>query len=245
MMHIADIVAWYERERVPSVSAERAQELYFQFHPRTAFLKMLPAGASVVDIGAGDGSLSVFREWPEPQRRDLRMFAYSIEKGERFDAFEGYEISDWNRSPPRFGERLFDAIVCCHFIEHIDDPLSFVAWARERLADGGRLYLEWPSVHSIDLPSLQQVRDAGVPLVISRYDDDNTHKNDVPDRQALRAAFEGDGFDIEQDGIVRLPWLEEELLANFREAQDPFPRQAAFWSMTRWSQFIVAAKRGS
>lgn len=244
-MDIDDIVAWYNRARTPRISAERAQELYFQFHPRTAFLKMLPPGATVADIGAGDGSLSVFRTWPSPSREDLRMFAYSIEKGERFDAFEGYELSDWNLSPPQFGGRLFDAVVCCHFIEHIDDPLSFVRWAQERMAVGGRLYVEWPSAHSVHLPTLQQLRDAGLSLVIARYDDDNTHQNAIPDRGRFSEALAASGFDVEQEGIIRLPWLEEEMMANFRTAEDPFPRQAAYWSMTRWSQFVVASKRAA
>lgn len=238
-MNIEEIVTWYQRKRTPQISAARAQELYFQFHPRTAFLKMLPVGATVADIGAGDGSLSVFRKWPEPARDDLRLHAYSIEKGKHFDAFESYEISDWNVVQPEFGGTLFDAVVCAHFIEHIADPNSLADWARRKLASGGSVYVEWPSEHSTDLPSRKELLDAGVPLVISRYHDDATH-GELPGRGTVCKSFSENGFEVEQVGIIHLPWIEDQLMANLRDSDDAFPRQAAFWSMSRWSQFVVA-----
>ena len=59
---VEEIQAWYDRPRRASLPKDRVMELYFTFHPRTAFLKMLPQAAVVADIGAGDGSLSVFRK---------------------------------------------------------------------------------------------------------------------------------------------------------------------------------------
>lgn len=240
-MNIEDIVTWYRRERKPQGSGGRAQELYFQCHPRTAFLKMLPLGAKVADIGAGDGSLSVFRGWPEPARKDLRLHAYSIEKGEHFDAFDSYEISDWNLAQPEFGGMTFDAIVSAHFIEHIDDPTSLVAWAARKLAPGGTAYVEWPSEHALSLPSKRDLAAAGVDLVISRFDDDNTHQA-LPDRKQIENAIAVAGMHLVATGLVHLPWLEDELMAHFRDAGDRFPAQAAFWSWTRWSQYLVFEK---
>lgn len=237
-MVIEEIKAWFDRPRKTQVDKNRVMELYFTHHPRTSFLKTLPMGAMVADIGAGDGSLSVFRGWPSPERKDLRLYAYSIEKGRLFDEFEGYEISDWNTAPPDFDGNTFDAVICAHFIEHIADPASFVDWAAAKLNPGGRIYLEWPSPNSLDLPSRTELEKAGVPLVISRFDDDHTHR-DLPDRDAIIAAFLAKGFLIEARGIVRLPWLEDEMLAHFRDADDGFPRQAAFWSYSGWSQYLV------
>jgi SAM-dependent methyltransferase len=216
-------------------------ELYFTFHPRTAFLKTLPAGSKVVDIGAGDGSLSVFREWPSPDRKDLKMYAYSIEKGRLFDKFEGFEISDWNTAPPNFNGEKFDAIICAHFIEHIADPLSFGEWAAQKLNRGGRIYLEWPSPNSLELPSRADLESAGVPLMISRFDDDGTHR-ELPDRDAVIDSLKILGFSVDTQGIVRLPWLEDEMLAHFKKSDDGFARQAAFWSYAGWSQYLVITK---
>ena len=70
-MTVAEIVEWFGRPRQPVLDGGDAIELYNRLHPRTAFLKMLPPNAVVADIGAGDGSLSVFRQWPAPARGDL------------------------------------------------------------------------------------------------------------------------------------------------------------------------------
>jgi len=48
------------------------------------------------------------------------------------------------------------------------------------------------------------------------------------------------GFSIDARGIVRLPWLEDEMLAHYKHSADGFYRQAAFWSYTGWCQYIVA-----
>lgn len=242
-MDVEKIVAWYRAPRKASIPASKALELYFQFHPRTAFLKTLPARAVVVDIGAGDGSLSTFRGWPEPARRDLRLYAYSLEKGEHFDAFDGYETGDWNLARPVFEGLRFDGIVSAHFIEHIDDAATFVDWAARKLAPGGRAYVEWPSPASLDLPPLSALHEAGVPLVISRFDDDCTHQH-LPDRDAVVAHAVRAGLKVSASGSIRLPWLEDELLAGFRDSPDRFPAQAAFWSWTQWSQYLVLEQSG-
>ena len=114
-MQTEQISSWFHKPRKSKLGKERVVELYFTFHPRTSFLKTLPTGAHVVDIGAGDGSLSMFMDWPPPERRDLTLYAYSIEKGRLFDQFKRFEISDWNEAPPEFGGQKFDAIVCAHF----------------------------------------------------------------------------------------------------------------------------------
>jgi SAM-dependent methyltransferase len=238
-----EICAWFGKARQPTVDETRVAQLYFTFHPRTAFLKTLGPAAEVVDIGAGDGSLAVFRSWPQPAREDLKMYAYSIEKGRYFDDFSGYEISDWNASRPDFGGKCFDAIVCAHFIEHIQDPASLVVWAASKLRKRGRIYLEWPSANSLSLPSRKELEELGVPLIISRFDDDDTHQV-LPDGDAIVEAMRDSGFTIESRGIVRLPWLEDEMLAHFKDSADGFYRQAAFWSHTGWCQYVVAELRG-
>lgn len=243
-MHADEIVKWFNKPRQSALRPEQVMELYFTFHPRTAFLKNLPHEASLLDLGAGDGSLSVFKGWPQPSRQDLSMYAYSIEKGERFDDFAAYEISDWNVAPPTFGGRRFDAIISAHFIEHVDDPRSVAPWAASVLGDGGRIFIEWPSEDATELPERNELVGRGVDLLISNYRDDNTHQR-LPKREIVLSSLRLSGFVIEQQGIVRLPWLEDEMMAHFSKSADPFPRQAAFWSWTGWSQFIIASYKPS
>src|ERR1051326_8142890 len=130
--------------RAPFVGFDDAIRAMHEFSPRCRFVKTLPHGASLLDAGAGDGSLRVYRDWPEPTRKDLRMFAWAGEKGGGFDHYDGSEVGAWPEAPPNFAGRAFDAILAANFIEHIDDPIAFVTWAASRLTPNGRIYLEWP-----------------------------------------------------------------------------------------------------
>src|SRR5665213_302042 len=63
--------------REPFLTSDDAIRSLHAFGPRCRFIKTLPAGATVLDAGAGEGSLQVYRHWPDPPRNDLRMFAWA------------------------------------------------------------------------------------------------------------------------------------------------------------------------
>ena len=98
--------------------------------------------------------------------------------------------------------------------------------------------MEWPSERSLNLPSRSELLGAGVDLVISRFDDDDTHEA-IPSREFLKAIAADLDLLLVNEGIARVPWLEEELMASYRNSEDRFPVQAAFWSWTGWSQFLI------
>lgn len=241
-MDIDALVAWFRRGRSARLPRQRAIENFYQYLPRTAFLKTLKADARVLDVGAGDGSLELFRNWLEPRRPDLKMYAYSLEKGRRFDAYAGYELGNWEAGPPRFDGVAFDAIIACHFIEHVGDPHAFLDWAGGRLQAGGRIYVEWPSPESLRLPLRTDLLERGVDVIISNFHDDSTHRQ-LPDRAELLARLERAGWLIDQQGLIKLPFFEEELLARCDETPaDPVAKLSAFWSRTRWAQYFIASK---
>lgn len=236
-----DLLAWLRAPRKPSARYEEVVEILHQTNERTRFLKQLPHAAAVLDAGAGDGSLERFRSWLQPRRGDLRMYAYGAERGERFDSYDAHEMGCWPQQPPSFGGERFDAVIACHFVEHLDDPAGFVRWAVGRLTEHGRIYLEWPSEHSLDLPPRDHFVSAGIPLVISRFDDDKTHK-ELPKSSDVCAALAAAGARVEVSGVIRYPWLEDELLAHWQQGvADSYALQAAFWSRTMWSQFVIGS----
>lgn len=240
-MDLDQITEWYLRPRQAQLDDGALQRLYAMLHPRTAFLKMLPRRSRVLDLGAGDGSLSALLRWPEPDRSDLECHAYGLEKGELFDAFATWELGDWNVARPDFAGMHFDAVLCSHFIEHIAEPHTLAAWLGERVSANGRVYIEWPSDNALRQPRQPDAKAAGVNLMITHFHDDATHRG-LPSKAAVVQGLEAAGFEIESSGVIRMPWLEDQFMAAFRDAEDPFGRQAAFWLASGWSQYLVAVK---
>ncbi len=62
---------------------------------------------------------------------------------------------------------FFDAVVFCHVIEHLDNGLSVLEQLSAKMKKGGRIYIEFPSVKSLSLPSMKGTLN---------FCDDTTHK---------------------------------------------------------------------
>jgi SAM-dependent methyltransferase len=231
--------------REPLLTFDDAVRCLHAFGPRCRFIKTLPAGAMLLDVGAGDGSSQVFRHWPEPPRNDLRMFAWAKVEGSSFDLYEGSEVGIWPASPPAFDGRRFDAIMAANFIEHIDDPIAFVRWAIARLTQRGRLYLEWPRPEAKFLPTATELAALGLPIMAGNYFDDATHRPAVPDFGAVSAAIAGFGLALRESGIVGVPFVDQELAIHATRGHDTVSLTMAYWSMTGWCQYLVAEHAGS
>ena len=236
------IVRWFHEEhQLAFKDDEKVMLHYQQCHPRTLFLKTLPAGATLLDLGAGEGSMHIFRSWPPPAREDVRLYAFSLEKGKHFDSYDGYELGDWDQQQPDFGGMQFDAIFSSHFIEHIQQPGSLAAWAASRLNPGGRLFTEWPSEASLQTPEHRQLLAHGIDLQIGTFFDDFTHVA-LPSTEFVHSSIRHAGLEIENAGTIRLPVFETELLDLFRRTHNSIALQFAYWSFTGWCQYAIASK---
>ena len=242
MQYAEDLLEWFRNGDSVWFDHGDAVEYLAASHPRTMFVKSLRRHAVLLDVGAGNGSLEVLRDWPSPCRRDLKFLAYAMDQGERFCHYDQFELGEWPNRKPTFDNIQFDAIVSSHFIEHIDDPDEFIDWMADRLQLGGRVYVEWPSEVSLELPESAYFRERDVPIMISNFFDDNTHKQ-IPERAEVCRRFEQNGMRILQQGTISNPFVEQELLAHHKLGMaSAFDVQSAFWSHTGWAQFVVASK---
>ncbi len=230
---------WFHADRRRTLTDSQTIEAFHLLSPRCRFIKTLPAGAAVLDIGAGDGALHIYRDWPHFRRRDLRIFAYAGERGINFDRYDGCEIGRWPQQPPGFGDTRFAAIQACNFIEHIDEPLRFVRWAAERLAPHGRLYLEWPRPVSAQLPSATELRALGIPVMTGNYFDDATHRAEMPLTRDVLRELDTAGIEVEAWGIVSVPFVDGELASASCTLGDVVGATMAYWSFTEWCQYVV------
>ena len=237
----ADLADWLRKPRTRLLKSRDLDQALNWAHPRAQFIKTLPRDAHVLDFGAGDGGLVVFRSWPAPKREDLTFYGYSLEPIARARAYQAVEIARFEDQAPQFGGRRFEAVFCSHVIEHLSDPDAFLDWAKQALVARGRLYLEWPAQTTLALPGRNELLAHGVDVMVSNFFDDASHQV-LPDRSALIAGLEARGFAIEQVGIIRLPLFEDELLAHDQREPNSGYRLQAYWSYTGWCQFIVAQK---
>ncbi len=239
--HLKALSEWYHGELRSVLPAGEVLERFHAQHPRCLFLKGLPARASVLDMGSGDGALSILREWPAPARPDLRLYAFSLDKGKYFDSYNGFEIGDWEQAPPRFEGRSFDAIFSSHFIEHIKSPGDFFHWVASRLKPGGWLFAEWPAPASKVAPTIDQLSSVGFPPLVGNFHDDRSHR-ELPSMEAVQASLLGAGLRPSTQATIKLPLFEDELLAHYRVTGDLTSLQFAYWLRTGWCQYVTAQK---
>lgn len=236
---LESIKRWFEQDVRSVIPPHEVLEHYHAQHPRAIFMKTLPAGATLLDVGAGDGGYEVFRRWPAPARPDIRLFAYSLDKGANFDRYDGYELGNWDRQRPEFGGMTFDAIYSSHFIEHITQRDAFFSWCASRLNTGGRIYVEWPSDAALHCPTMEELAGLGFGPLTANFHDDLTHA-DLPATDYVLEQMRRNGLTVDARAVVRMPVFENELLRHYRETGDPVSLQFAYWLRTGWCQFVTA-----
>ena len=224
-----------------SSQSSDAHYSYNALLPRLNFLKNLPRNSTLLDLGAGDGSLSTYREWPLNPRLDIRLLALSLSKGEMFNKYDGFELKNFETDPDIFSNERIDAVVCCHFIEHMTNPEPTIKFLANRLGSGGRIYLEWPHVLSKKMPQRQWLVDNGVNISTTRSDDDGTHI-EAWDIGQIQSLIEANGFYVEATARIVLPDVADRMRDVSKKNNDVVGNTLAFWAKFGWSQYLIAER---
>jgi 2-polyprenyl-6-hydroxyphenyl methylase/3-demethylubiquinone-9 3-methyltransferase len=105
----------------------------------------LPAGAKILDLGCGNGSLTAalsLRTW--------KVFGVDASESGIHNAREAYPWITFSCAeigselPAMYGLDNFDAIVCAEVIEHVYSPRALVKCAFELLRPGGLFIITTP-----------------------------------------------------------------------------------------------------
>jgi 2-polyprenyl-3-methyl-5-hydroxy-6-metoxy-1,4-benzoquinol methylase len=237
---IVAVEKWFNQKEISRVYANENVHEYFQMqNRRVTFFKSLPYKSKFLDVGAGDGVFHIFREWPQPQRTDIEIYALAIEKGVNFDKYDGWEVCDWSQSMVRGGVTKFDGIFAAMFIEHISSPEEFIHWSASHLTENGQIYIEWPSENALLCPTRESLCNIGFEKIVGNYYDDPTHRI-YPTAEFIETQLINNGFTITERGIITMPLFENELLSLYKETGDRVALQYAYWLFTAWSRYCIA-----
>lgn len=167
-------------------------------HGKDSFIRALPPGARVFDIGCGNRS----PERVKVLRPDLYYVGIDVQDYEQSQRSVGladeYRVTSAASFLSAIGaERAsMDAVVSSHNLEHCENPMAVIANMAGALKPGGRLYLSFPCEASVALPSRRGSL---------RFSDDPTHRTPPPWLQVMHA-LDRNNMTIEFSANRYRPW---------------------------------------
>lgn len=199
---------------------------------------------TILDIGCGNHSPSITKKWfGKCDYYGVDRGEYNIDKGDIVLMKEFYRI-DLEKNPEKLDEipdEFFDIIIFNHVIEHLTNGMDVLSELVKKLKKGGKIYIEFPSVKSLSLPSVKNF-----PSFFSgtiNFCDDSTHVRlysllDVANHLLSRE------FKILKGGtrrdvgmMIMSPFIIIYCLIRHREFS-----VSALWGVTGFAQYIYAEK---
>lgn len=224
---------------VLTIGDPELEALFWTMHPRYKFFKSLPLNAKMLDIGANDGGLHVWRDWGLPVRRDLEMYGIDLQRGQWADQYAGWEIVNLDESLPIFPGVRFDAFYATHLIEHIQDLDRLLAYIRGAAANNAQVFFEWPAPRTLTYPSANELRKQGFDIQTFNFFDDGTHLHTFSNAE-VQKRLERNGFAVTEIGEIDMGLIAREYAVRGRLNGNPVWRQIGLWSATGWCNYVCA-----
>jgi hypothetical protein len=235
-----DLLAWISQSGSSEVTLHDAHDWYLIQLPRIVYLKNLPENSVLLDVGAGDGSLILFRDWLAFSRLDLVFVGLSMGPGLHTERYEEFHICDLDKEKPIL-RKSPTAVIACQLVEHVKDYRELLKWFFELLPSGGTVFIDWPSPHTIDLPSRKVFESKGYDITTLNFFDDRTHKNAISIEEIVSSAKEL-GFLTINQGMVDMPYLASRLRDEGRMKNDVYLLSMAMWLRTNFVSYCTLRK---
>jgi SAM-dependent methyltransferase len=237
-------LAYFDNFKPIKVSYERNEliKLYWQYNQRfKSFKTFTVANGSVLDVGGGNGGLSFWKDYLLPTRLDMKMSIVDLEKGEFFSRYEKYAVLNLDNDELPFDNESFDFTMLSHLIEHVKDWKALLGQVKRVLKPGGVMYIETPSLHTLNLPKRDYYIAKGFPCTTINFFDDGTHIAPT-DLNEVGSYGNANGFMILEQGYCRSVFLENYLLSYGHKHNDIEVSQYGLWSKLLFSSYIVLQK---
>ena len=123
-----------------TMTREQLIESYWTSHPRYIFMKSVPENSRFLELGAGDGGISFWKDWLAPNRDDIKMYGLDLTIGKFADRYEKFEAADLNKARLDFEDNSVDVVYSTHVFEHLSNFRHITAEI-SRVMRGGGIYI--------------------------------------------------------------------------------------------------------
>ena len=192
----------------------------------------------LLDVGCGNHSPTRTKKYfPHVQYFGIDVTNYNNDEADlrAMDAF--YQLDLENSSLSEVPDEYFDVILIAHVLEHLRNGLDVLAkLAGSKLKVGGQIYVEFPAVRSLSLPSIEGTLN---------FCDDNTHVR-LYDIKEVANTLLAAGCKVQRAGTRRC-W-DRALLAPLGYAYLRYVRKTKrtgglFWDLLGFAEFVLAERK--
>lgn len=114
----------------------------------------LPPAAHILDIGCGNGSPSLTRRWfPDSYYAGADVQRYNLTAADDAAMNEFFPLGADGSGYDAIPGDSFDFVILNHVVEHMTDPAPILAALCAKLKPGGYIWIAFPSLRSLALPS--------------------------------------------------------------------------------------------
>lgn len=123
--------------------------------PKFKFVrKRLPPCPAILDVGCGNHSPTLTKRWfPGARYAGADIQDYNIDDADRAAMDHFYPITAAGGGYDAIPDDSFDLVLMNHVVEHMRDPMPVVAQMCRKLRSGGCIWIAFPSLRSLALPS--------------------------------------------------------------------------------------------
>jgi len=196
------------------------------------------ANFAMLDIGTVGGAVSMAKLWfPKCRYYGLDVIDNHL-TAQDHAAMDGFFLADLETDNlDRLQDGFFDIIVMSHVVEHISNALDVLAILPRKLKPGGLIYIEFPSVRSLNLPNARHTLN---------FSDDPTHIR-IYDVRDIANVLMANGLRIIRAGRRR-EWLRvclsflsfpQQIITYMREGR---LHGIGLWDLMGFADFVYAHK---
>jgi len=164
------------------------------------FIKQLPIGTELLDVGCGNHSpskanylnKSIFIDGIDIVEYNMNSLDKSILRNYFIVSKSNFNLFIKNI------KTNYQAIVCSHVLEHVDEHTELLEILLDKLAPNGQLYISFPNYNSIKFPSRKGTLN---------FFDDETHFKSPPDINIIEKIILQKGCKIINKSVPNKPFL--------------------------------------